>query len=199
MNCDNKNERAEECCDLNEAVSGYYGELKGYLVNRTKDPDLAEDLLQEIMLKAAYAHRNGVAVENIRAWFFQIARNTLADHYRKQSSQQQLIATLALREQGDDNFAQELRTLIDKYLQPMLSLLPEKYAEPLILADLKGIPHKVIAEKLGLSVTAVKSRVQRARQKLIRLMYKCCDVEVDSKGNFITCTVKDCCTPLRDL
>lgn len=189
----------EECCNLNEAVSSYYNDLKGYLINQIKDKYLAEELLQEIMLKAASAHQKGVVVSNIRAWFFQIARTTLIDYYRKISSERKFRESLEFIEEKNENQSNELQQMIDKYLYPMLSLLPEKYAEPLILADVDNVSHKVIGTKLNISLSAVKSRVQRGRKKLLELIYECCDVETDAQGGFISCTVKSTCTSLKHL
>lgn len=191
--------KVEECCNLNEVVESYYSELKGYLINQTKDPELSEELLQEIMLKATLAHRKGVSVENIRAWFYTIARTTLLDHFRKLSAEAKLKSHFSTSELPDDNNMAELSVLIDKYMKPMISLLPEKYSIPLILADLENIPQKSVAEKLGLSLTAVKSRVQRARKHLLELFWECCNVETDKNGNFISCTLKNNCEVLNNI
>lgn len=187
-----------ECCNLTEVIHRYYSDLKGYLINQTKDKYLADELVQEIMLKAAIAHSRGVAVENIRAWFFQIARTTLVDHYRKIASDRKFIDSLKIPEEDlNENESNELGQMIDTYLKPMVSLLPAKYAECLILADIDCIPHKEIAAQLQISLSAVRSRVLRARKKLLELIYECCDVETDAQGAFVSCTVKNSCTSLK--
>lgn len=191
--------KVEECCNLNEVVDSYYNELKGYLINQTRDSELSEELLQEIMLKATLAHQKGVSVENIRAWFYAIARTTLYDHFRKLSAEARLKSAFPSNEPIYEDQKDELSGLIDKYLKPMIALLPEKYAVPLILSDLENIPQKTIAEQLGLSLTAVKSRVQRARKQLLALIYDCCIVETDKNGDIISCTVKPKCEDLNKI
>lgn len=191
--------KVDECCNLNEVVESYYNELKGYLINQTRDTELSDELLQEIMLKATLAHQKGVSVDNVRAWFYTIARTTLTDHFRKLNSEAKLKSALSIIEPTYEDYKDELSGLIDKYLKPMISLLPEKYAVPLILSDLDNIPQKSIAEKLGLSLTAVKSRVQRARKQLLALIYECCNVETDKNGEIISCTVKPRCEVLNKI
>lgn len=191
--------KISECCNLNEVVELYYNELKGYLINQTKDPELSDELLQEIMLKATLAHQKGVSIENIRAWFYSIARSAISDHFRKLSADTKLKSNLSIADSPGDDTKDELLGLIDKYMKPMIALLPEKYSIPLILADLENIPQKLVAQQLGLSLTAVKSRVQRARKHLLELIWKCCNVEMDRNGNFISCTLKSNCEVLNNI
>ncbi len=191
--------KLEECCNLNEVVESYYNELKGYLINQTRDSELSEELLQEIMLKATLAHRNGASVYNVRAWFYTIARTTLSDHFRKLSVEARLKSIISSDEPIYEDQKDELAGLIDKYLKPMIGLLPEKYSIPLILSDIENMPQKSISEKLGLSLTAVKSRVQRARKQLLELIWDCCNVETDKKGNFVSCTIKPTCEALNKI
>ncbi|WP_134089034.1 RNA polymerase sigma factor [Olivibacter sp. XZL3] len=92
VNRKNSSCNQSECCDINEVITAYYKELKGYLINQTKDVALAEELVQEVMLKAAVAHQNGTDVKNIRAWFYQVARTTLADHFRQVKKEAEILS-----------------------------------------------------------------------------------------------------------
>jgi RNA polymerase sigma-70 factor, ECF subfamily len=80
---------------------------------------------------------------------------------------------------------------------PMIQFLPEEYATPLKMADIDGLKQAVIAEKLGLSLTATKSRIQRARQLLKSEFITCCHFETDKNGQLISFEVKDNCAPLQ--
>ncbi|MDX3917152.1 MULTISPECIES: sigma-70 family RNA polymerase sigma factor [Olivibacter] len=188
-----------ECCDINEVVTAYYKELKGYLINQTKDVALAGELVQEIMLKAAVAHQNGTDVKNIRAWFYQVARTTLADHFRQVKKDAKILSAIATNYSIVDEPNKELEELVQRYMDPMLAMLPDKYAIPLKLAELDRLSHKQIAQQLGLSLSATKSRILRARARLLELIYECCIVELDKLGNFIGCTLKSSCKPLSEL
>jgi RNA polymerase sigma-70 factor (ECF subfamily) len=182
-------------CDVPAVWQEHKDALLNYIRKRVKDEALAEDLLQETLLKLYHFCMNRSGVSNIRSWLFQIAHNNIVDHYRKvktYTSGEQLEEVAA----EDENLA--FRDALN-YILPMLSFLPEHYAEPLRMADVEGMKQAAIAEKLGLSLTATKSRIQRARQLLKAEFVTCCHFETDSQGNIISFSVKDSCKPLQQI
>lgn len=84
-----------------------------------------------------------------------------------------------------------------EFVKPLLELLPKKYAEPLELSDIEGLKQQEVAEKLGLSLTATKSRVQRGRKLLKEQITECVHVEVDATGQLTAFEVKGSCEALR--
>lgn len=185
-----------ECCDLNIIVSDFYNHLKKYLIGKIKDNELAEDIVQEVMLKVVTAHQKNVTVKNLKAWLYQIARNTLVDYYRKNANR-----ILENKDFIDEMlfYLQEDSFSPGDYLIPMINLLPQEYSNPLLLSDIEYLPQAEIAEKIGLSLSATKMRIQRARIMLYNLFIQCCDIEYSKEGSFLHCTVKDSCTPLKKL
>jgi RNA polymerase sigma-70 factor, ECF subfamily len=77
--------------------------------------------------------------------------------------------------------------LADCCLRPMIEALPAIYRDALIMTDLEGLSQKALAEKLGISISGAKSRVQRAREKLKEEILNCCQYEFDKYGNIISC------------
>ena len=75
----------------------------------------------------------------------------------------------------------------------MLERLPEHYREALVLTEYQGLTQKELAERLGLSFSGAKSRVQRAREKLKQLMLECCHFEFDCLGRVIDYQPRCCC------
>ena len=71
--------------------------------------------------------------------------------------------------------------------------LPKEYAEPLFLSDIEKIPQKLIAERLNLSLSATKSRIQRARIQLKKLIENCVDLLFNNRGELVDFTLKDSC------
>jgi RNA polymerase sigma-70 factor (ECF subfamily) len=189
------NKMNNECCDIDQVVSDFYNHLKKYLIVKIKNNELAEDILQEVMFKVISAHRKNLPVKNLKAWIYQIARNTLVDYFRKKQTR---------AEENENRINEILFPLQDEsfnpsdYLIPMIKLLPPKYSTPLLLSDIEYLPQAKIADKLGLSLSATKMRIQRARKKLHNLFLECCDINFTEDGAFLHCTVKESCVPLRN-
>ncbi|MDD2251176.1 MAG: sigma-70 family RNA polymerase sigma factor [Bacteroidales bacterium] len=191
MNSDNI-----ECCDLHLIVSVFYNHLKKYLAGKIKNSELAGDIVQEVMLKVVTAHQKNLQVKNLKAWIFQIARNTLIDYYRKNQKN--------LKECEDFSFDEFFETddpsfSPGQYLVPMINLLPRQFSVPLLLSDIELLPQALVAEKLGLSLSATKMRIQRARKKLYNLFIECCDIKYSENGALLHCSVKKSCVPLQKM
>lgn len=186
----------KECCNINEVVQEFYYYLKSYILTRVKNKSLAEDIVQEVMLKLVESHQKSNEIKNIKAWLFQVSRNTIHDHFKKNNLEFNLI--------DDDFFKDKPNSEVSKimtsdYVIPMIKLLPEEYAIPLMLSDIDKIPQKEIALKLNLELSATKMRIQRGRKKLLSLFAECCHLEYDKKGNFINCSIKPSCEPLQKI
>ena len=142
--------------------------LYGFALRLTKSPADAEDLVQETYLRAfRFAHRFEPGT-HLRAWLFQILRNTFLTFYRRESRQ---LAVLDQEVAGgpDEAAAADgagtVPTVLD--LERALADLPEEFRTVLLLADLEGFGLDEIAEVMGTPVGTVKSRLFRAR-RLVR-------------------------------
>ncbi|OQA86290.1 MAG: ECF RNA polymerase sigma factor SigH [Bacteroidetes bacterium ADurb.Bin234] len=184
-----------ECCDLNQIVFDFYKPLKRYLIGKTKYKETAEDIVQEVMLKVISAHQKNLQVKNLKAWLYQIARNTLIDYYRNFKNQiYENVDTV------DEMFfyTEDETYNSDDFLIPMINLLPQKYSKPLFLSDIENLPQSEIAEQLHLSLSATKMRIQRARKMLYELFIECCDIEYTKTGAFLNCKIKENCSQLKN-
>ena len=72
-----------------------------------------------------------------------------------------------------------------KIICPFLESIDPKYAEAVFLTDYLGMSQKDLAAHLGISVSGAKSRVQRGREHLKALFFRCCDFEFDARGRII--------------
>lgn len=182
-------------CDVPSLWIEHKNELRNFIYKRVKDEDLTNDILQEVLIKVYNFCISKSGVKNIRSWLFQIAQNTIIDNYRRQSKFIQQEAEFDLADE-DENMA--FKDAVN-YILPMLDFLPEKYAEPLKLADIDGLKQADIAQKIGLNLSATKSRIQRARQLLKEEFVTCCFFETDKQGNIISFEIKDSCKPLQKI
>ncbi len=158
--------------------------LHRYFRSRLSDPDQVEDLLQEVLLKA-FAKKGQVRDdERLTAWIFRIANHVLVDHYRKKG-----------RLQPEAEFGEHLPDIdpqlndrtreFSACLLPMIQGMPEPYREALLLTELGGLSQKELAERLGISYSGAKSRVQRGREKLRDRLLDCCHIQTDRYGNIL--------------
>lgn len=151
--------------------------LRAYIARQVRERDAIDDILQEVFLKA---HTNLHAVRSqgsLAAWLYRIAANAIADHYRGQRPADELPEELAAPE-PEPNYIAELASC----LQPLIDDLPETYRIPLVLSEIEGLTQKEVALRLGLSLSGVKSRVQRARDKLRQRLDACCAIETGENG-----------------
>lgn len=187
--------KKKECCDVEQTVLSFYDQLKFYILKKVDGVEVAEDLVQEVMLRLVKAHRKSDKVENLRAWLFQIARNVIYEHYRDKERTD--ISS------GENEYVifgeMEISLMITDYIVPMIGLLPIEYGEPLKMSDIDGIPQKEVAKHLNITLSATKMRVQRGRIKLREMFAKCCKMEYDALGRIVSCVVKDHCAPLKQI
>ncbi len=165
----------------------YSHQLRQFLLARVNNPSDVDDLLQEILIKT-YRHLNTVKdPDKLPAWLFQIARNLLIDYYRKvqTDASRQELAARALLTDGEPEPYEQVRQDLTHCLRPFLSQLPDKYRAAIEAVDLAGASQKELAMRLGLSHSAVKSRVQRGRKLLKALFQECCRYELDARGNLV--------------
>jgi len=156
--------------------------LQSFVAARVGDRELAADLTQDVIVRSiasgALAH-----VDNPSAWLYRSARNAVIDHYRTR----RLHGALPEPDQWPDpdvsgEEPNDATKELARCLQPLLSELPETARDALTRVDLNGKTHQSAADELGISVSGMKSRVQRARRQLRNLLTECCVVELDTAG-----------------
>jgi RNA polymerase sigma-70 factor, ECF subfamily len=165
----------------------YHVPLRQFILAQVRDEQQADDLLQEVFLKI-HTHLDTVrAQEKVGSWLYQIARHVITDYYRLQQSKattalpDDLAERLAMPEEPEENEA--VQRLL-RYILPLMQRLPPPYRQALLLTEVEGITQKALAEQLGLSFSGAKSRVQRARDHLRKLL-DCCHFEFDRRGHII--------------
>lgn len=157
--------------------------LRRFVARRVRDEALAEDLVQEVFLRI-HEHigelRDAAA---IAPWAYRIAQSVVVDHARRRRPTAPLddAAEPVAAEDEGGNINEE----VAGWLRPMIGVMPPEYAEALVLTELEGLTQRELAERLGLSLSGAKSRVQRGRRMLEDLLRACCTFEVDARGNVL--------------
>ena len=163
---------------------------------RTKvDVNVSEDLVHDILLRVLQNESKLSELDNPLAWIYTIAKNRITDHYRKQA---RINTTSELGNLEQDNIDSEMlpdsiESDFAKCLLPLTDRLEPKYKEALLLTDFNEIKQADAADQIGISISGMKSRVQRGRAKLKEELLACCAIEKDRFGKVINYNQTDGC------
>lgn len=161
--------------ELNLAYGQMRGALRHYLQRQLGDGSLAEDLVQDVFVKALKAIREDRAPRDLPAWLYRSARTTLIDFWRTHPPRGDVNAEDLPSHEEED--AVRLHQQLAMCLRPMAESLPSHYRDALLAADFDGRKLKALAEEEGVSLSAIKSRVSRGRGLLREQVLECCHVE----------------------
>ncbi len=159
---------------LAEELLGQRAKLVGYVRSKVSDPNLAEDIFQDSLLKALQKAGHLEKRERLIAWFYRILNNAIVDYYRRRGVEAKHQARLALEvmpEAGTEEWVRLCGCFRD--LIPTLKPEYRQLIEQLELGD--GEPERV-AERLGISRNNLKVRRHRARQALRQRLEETCRV-----------------------
>jgi RNA polymerase sigma-70 factor (ECF subfamily) len=158
--------------------------LRAFLARRVPAGVDADDLLQEVFVRVI-RHLNTLrATERPEAWLFQIARNALRDSLRARQRRDGRTDTLEI-DLPDDSDAAGLRASeveLAPCLTSMIDRLPEPYRSAIELTSIRGLTQADAAREAGVSLSGMKSRVQRGREQLRQMLVRCCEIQVDVRG-----------------
>jgi RNA polymerase sigma-70 factor (ECF subfamily) len=159
--------------------TGFHARLLAYVRARSRTNQDAEDILQDVFIKV---HRQIGTLDDdahLASWLYRVTHNTIVDHYRKKPP---IPVEADPAEASEDDIP-----IAEQSLAPFLGTLnlPAIYREALTLTELKGLTQIEMGQRLGLSPSGAKSRVQRGRTMLRDQLVDCCNVELDCAGHVI--------------
>jgi RNA polymerase sigma-70 factor, ECF subfamily len=162
----------------------FHAPLQQFIRRRVSDDATAEDLLQDVFLNI-HQHVDTLRdVKKLESWIYQVTRNAIIDYYRsirKTTTLEEPEALQLTEDLPDEDVISELFPSV----RAMVMSLPAQDRQALILTEYQGLTQKELAERLGLSLSGAKSRVQRARAKLKQQLLACCHFELDRRGHVI--------------
>ena len=156
--------------------------LQSFVAARVGDREVAADLTQDVILRSIASGALD-RVENPYAWLYRAARNAVIDYYRTRRTRAPLPDPDKWPDPDEPgNEPNEATRELAHCMEPLLKELPAAARDALTRVDLNGETHRQAADQLGISVSGMKSRVQRARRQLRDLLIGCCTVELDRAG-----------------
>jgi RNA polymerase sigma-70 factor (ECF subfamily) len=150
-----------------------YAAFRGFLRKRLPDPETADDILQQNLLKA-FQDGSWDEKENPSAWFHRVLKNAVADFYRaraaRERKEERHAATELVPEASDDAYREEAC----ECFRALLPGLKPEYADALKMVDLEGRKPREAAELSGISVENMNVRLHRARRALRKKLEENC-------------------------
>ncbi|MGU7853087.1 RNA polymerase sigma factor [Burkholderia orbicola] len=161
--------------DITATVMRERTRLGNFIRRRIRDPDDAEDVLQDVLHEFVQAYRLPAPIEQASAWLFRTARNRIIDRFRKKK-EQPLTDLLGVEDEADSEYRLDLalpahdagpealyaRTLLLKALQDALDELPANQREVFIAHELEGQSFKEMAAQSGVTLNTLLARKRYA-------------------------------------
>lgn len=164
--------------------------LRAYVARRVPSPADVDDVVQDAFVRL---HQGLGALrdeERFGPWVYRILQSAVVDHHKKnarrRAREQELAADPAALGQ-DDDAADRLRAELGECVALFVARLPSPYREAITLTELEGLTQREAAEMLGVSLSGMKSRVQRGRERVRQMFEQCCTLSVDCRGRVLEC------------
>jgi len=173
--------------DTEELWKIYHKQLLGFISSKISNKESAQDVLHEVFIKIHSKLHTLNDITRIRAWIYQITRNTIIDYYRKNKSKEKI--PLWTQEVQEEN--EVLKEELSLCLGYLISKLPPKYKTAIQISEIEGKTQKELAEYENITLAGAKSRVQRGREILKHMIFECCELEINTYSNQLELDIKD--------
>jgi RNA polymerase sigma-70 factor (ECF subfamily) len=173
------------------AWSSLRNRVRRYVARRVAASDV-EDVLHDVFLRVARSLSTDDDVEHMNAWIYRIAQHAVTDHIRTRTRTRTRTSTADCGMASSDEHDAELRAALTQCMADFIAQLPSPYREAVTLAELEGLTQAAAAETMGVSLSGMKSRVQRGRARLRAMFAAACNICVDARGRVIECEPRAC-------
>lgn len=162
--------------------------LRPFIARRVRAEADVDDVVQDVFLRMQRGLDGLRDDERFGPWVYQVARSAIADH-RRRAARHPVVEgdppeEQACPDEGDEGAVE--RELVT-YIAPFVAMLPSPYREALTLTELEGMTQRDAAAMLGISLSGMKSRVQRGRKLLRTALEDCCFIALDARGRVLSC------------
>lgn len=171
------------------------GPLRRYLQRLAGDESLADDLLQETLIRISRGLTGFDGRASVKTWAFSIATNVAADHFRKPAQKLRIAELAEADEVADEGRPALERIVIDEMnacVRQVIEGLPPDYRAALVLHDLEGLGAEETARICGCTLATAKIRIHRARERLRKALRQGCDFYRDGE-DVLRCERKPSC------
>lgn len=167
----------------------YRTRLLRFVRSKILNDEAAEDIVHDALVKAWTRRDTLRDGDALQPWLFQITMNAVRDYRRVRRPVMSTDVDVADQATSNDF------TSMARCLESMIDSLDEPYRSAIQRSEIEGVPMRQIANELGISLSGVKSRVQRGRTKLKDMIVECCSIEVNNRGQITNSDVHQCTNP----
>jgi len=165
--------------------------LRPYVARRVPSAEV-DDIVQEILVRV---HKGLASVhdgERFGGWVYRIAQRTIIDAARARGRLPDTSAgEIGAEPTAIADEAIDLEHELGECVALFVARLPSPYREAITLTELQGLTQKDAAEMLGVSLSGMKSRVQRGRERIRAMFEDCCEISLDCRGRVVDCEARD--------
>lgn len=183
---------AVDVLDTERVWNEMHESIEGFVRRRVRSAADVDDIVQRIFLQVHRSLPSLRDTDRLHAWLYRTARRAIVDHYRAPAQRREVPAGDMLDvvpepfdAHASDDEASALQELAG-CVSPLLAGLGQDDREALRLVEVDGVTQVDAARRLGLSVSGMKSRVQRARTRLRAVVDACCRLELDRRGGLVS-------------
>ena len=162
--------------------------LRPYVARRVTSTADVEDVLQDTFVRVHRGVANLAEEERFGPWVYRVAASALADHRRARGRHPLPTSAGNDAELPATEFDEDIEAKMAECVALFVARLPSPYREAVTLTELQGLTQKDAAEMLGISLSSMKSRVQRGRARIRQMFEECCEISVDCRGRVTECT-----------
>lgn len=180
--------------DPESAYAAFRAQLSRYLTRRLANPEDVADVLQDVFVRVTRNRGSLEAAREPLAWLYSVAKTAAIDHVRREKKHAGSRSDQAVDDIPDASPGQS-KDDFEACLAPLVESLPDKYRDAIHFVDVEGGRQTELAARTGMTITAVKSRVQRGRQRLKAAIIGCCSVERDGNNNIVGLDRGECGPP----
>ncbi|WP_405177890.1 sigma-70 family RNA polymerase sigma factor [Nocardia sp. NBC_01377] len=173
--------------DLEQLWRGFSSDLRTFIARRVSRPEDADDILSIVFLRMAKSLDDLRDQDRLLGWMYAITRNVITDYYRSAPHRRELPVDVVPEHPSTNDGGPDTDTAAQKELAkclvPMLAALPADQAAAVKMVDLDAHTHAAAAKQADISISGMKSRVQRGRAALHAQLHACCQISQDRTGH----------------
>ncbi|MDJ1493281.1 sigma-70 family RNA polymerase sigma factor [Cytophagaceae bacterium DM2B3-1] len=165
-----------------KAYQEIYSIITAYIHKLTSDKNIIDEVTQEVLIKVHQSIQTLQHEDKLTSWLKRIVYTTLMDYYRREQSllTQEIGELVSMEEYSNEGNEEVLQCI-----QLLIDILPEEERQLMIAVEIEGVKQTDYAKKHQLPLSTVKSRIQRARQKLKDTIKGNCFLTNDVYGNVV--------------